>query len=74
MIALNLPPEIEDRLDALAATTGRSKVSFLEEAIVEYLSDLEDLYLAEQEFQNIKSGASKTKPLSEVMKQYGLEN
>jgi RHH-type rel operon transcriptional repressor/antitoxin RelB len=74
MIALNLPREIEDRLDTLAATTGRSKVSFLEEAIVEYLGDLEDLYLAEQELQNIKSGASETKPLSAVMKQYGLEN
>lgn len=74
MIALTLSPEIEGRLDALATKTGRSKASFLEEAIVEYMGDLEDVYLAEQELIDIREGRSSAKPLSEVMKQYGLGN
>lgn len=74
MIALNLPPEIERRLDQLEKATGRTKSSFLEEAIIEYLGDLEDLYLAEQELQDIKDGKSGTTPLSEVMRRYGLGN
>lgn len=74
MIALNLPPEIEHRLDELEKATGRTKSSFLEEAIVEYLADLEDLHLAEQELEDIKSGKSHTTPLSEVMKRYRLGN
>ena len=74
MIALNLPPEIETRLDELEKASGRTKSSFLEEAILEYLGDLEDLYLAEQELKDIKEGRSSTQPLSQVMKRYGLEN
>jgi RHH-type rel operon transcriptional repressor/antitoxin RelB len=72
MIALNLPPEIERRLDQLEKATGRAKSSFLEEAIVEYLGDLEDLHLAEQEIQDIKDGKSGKTPLPEIMKRYGL--
>jgi len=74
MIAINLSPEIEKRLEQLEKATGRTKTSFLEEAITEYLGDLEDLYLAEQELTDIKEGRSSTKPLSEVMKRYGLGN
>lgn len=72
MIAINLPPEIEKRLEQLEKSTGRTKASFLEEAIMEYLGDLEDLYLAEQELKDIKEGRSFTQPLAEVMKRYGL--
>jgi RHH-type rel operon transcriptional repressor/antitoxin RelB len=74
VIDLNLPPEIEKRLDQLEKATGRTKASFLEEAIVEHLGDLEDLYLAERELKDIQEGRSATQPLSEVMKRYGLGN
>ena len=74
MIALNLPPELEKRLDALEKVTGRSKISVLEEAIAEYVGDLEDLYLAEVESRAIKDGSSSTTPLADIMKRYGLEN
>jgi RHH-type rel operon transcriptional repressor/antitoxin RelB len=74
MIALNLPPDIEARLETLAASTGRSKVSYIEEAIAEHLGDLEDLYLAEQELEAVRSGQSSTRSLAEVMAQYGLEH
>ncbi|MDB5551546.1 MAG: TraY protein [Rhizobium sp.] len=74
MIALNLPPELEKRLDAIEKATGRSKNSVLEEAIAEYVGDIEDLYLAEQESVAIKEGRSTTRPLVDIMKQYGLDN
>lgn len=48
MLALRLPPEIERRLDELAARTGRSKSSHAEEAVLAYLDDLEDAFLAQQ--------------------------
>jgi len=56
MLAIELPDDIERRLDALAKATGRSKESYLQEAIVEYLADLEDLYLAELRLDEIHTG------------------
>lgn len=46
MLALRLPPEIEQRLDALAKKTGRSKSYYAREAILRQLEDIEDYYLA----------------------------
>ncbi len=74
MIAVRLPVDIEARLGNLALATGRTKSYYAREAILEYLDDLEDLYLAEQELIEIKSSRAKTTPLEEVMRQYGLEN
>jgi RHH-type transcriptional regulator, rel operon repressor / antitoxin RelB len=45
MLALRLPPEIEQRLDALAKKTGRSKSDYAREAILRQLEDIEDTYL-----------------------------
>lgn len=56
MIAVRLPEEIEQRLDALAKATGRTKSFYVREAILEHLDDLEDLYLAEQRLCDIRSG------------------
>ena len=44
------------------------------EAILEYLDDLEDLYLAEQRLTDIRAGKTETVPLDELMKRYGLED
>jgi len=74
MLAIRLPAEIESRLDALAQATGRTKTFYAREAILEYLDDLEDLYLAEQRLIDIRAGKTKTVPLEDVMKRYGLEN
>jgi RHH-type rel operon transcriptional repressor/antitoxin RelB len=46
MLAIRLQPEIEDRLDALARQTGRTKTYYAREAILKHLDDLEDQYLA----------------------------
>lgn len=72
MLAIRLPEEIEQRLEALAKATGRTKTFYAREAIIEHLEDMEDLYLAERELLEVRAGRSKTIPLSEVMKKYGL--
>ena len=72
MLAIRLPADIENRLDQLAQRTGRTTTFYAREAILEYLEDMEDLYLAEQRSLEIRSGKVKTVPLEEVMKQYGM--
>jgi RHH-type rel operon transcriptional repressor/antitoxin RelB len=74
MLAVRLPSEIEQRLDALAKATGRTKTFYVREAILEHLENLEDLYLAEKELLAIRAGKSKLIPLEEVMKEYGMED
>ena len=74
MLTIELPTELENRLDALAQATGRSKSDYITEAILEYLEDLADLHLAEQRLRDIQNGKSKTVPLEEILKRHGMEN
>ncbi|MFC2407121.1 MAG: DUF6290 family protein [Cardiobacterium sp.] len=74
MLTIELPTELENRLDALAQATGRSKSDYVTEAILEYLEDLADLHLAEQRLREIQNGKSKTVPLEEILKRHGMEN
>jgi RHH-type transcriptional regulator, rel operon repressor / antitoxin RelB len=74
MLAIRLPSEIEDRLDALAQATGRSKTFYAREAILKHLDNLEDLYLAEQRLIEIRAGRSQAVSLEEVMENYGMES
>ena len=46
MLSLRLPSEIESRLMQLAKTTGRTKTFYAKEAIVKYLDEMEDTYIA----------------------------
>lgn len=69
MLALRLPPEIEERLDALAKRTGRTKSFYAREAILEHIDDLEDLYIAEQRMRDDPEFVS----LEEVMTKYGID-
>jgi RHH-type rel operon transcriptional repressor/antitoxin RelB len=73
MIAVRLPDGLEDRLDRLAKMTGRTKTYYVREAIVEHLDELEDIYLAEQVLENVRSGKEDTISLDKMMKKHGLE-
>jgi RHH-type transcriptional regulator, rel operon repressor / antitoxin RelB len=73
MLAIRLPEKIERRLARLAKRTGRTKTYYAREAILQYLDDLEDIYLAEKRMEEIESGRVKTVPLKEVMRQHGME-
>ncbi len=68
MLAIRLPEELETRLDKLAAKTGRTKTYYAREAIIEYLDDLEDYYLAESRLRNNAKSIS----IDEVERELGL--
>ena len=72
MLAIRLPEEIEARLDNLAKRTGRSKTFYARAAILEYLDDMEDLYLAEQVTRRIRNGEERISTLEDVEKRLGL--
>lgn len=52
MLALRLPPNIEQRLESLAKKTGRTKSFYAKEAILTHIEDMEDYYLAEERLEN----------------------
>ena len=56
MLWIQLPEDVEARLEHLAKQTGRSKNSYAREAILEKIEDMEDLYLAEQVLKRIHKG------------------
>jgi len=72
MLAIRLPEDIEARLETLAKRTGRSKTFYARQAILEYLEDMEDLYLAEQVVRRIERGEEQVHSLEEVEARLGL--
>ena len=46
MLAIQLPPDIEKRLESLAKRVGQSKDHFARQAILEHIEELEDYHLA----------------------------
>lgn len=46
MLSLRLSQEIEARLAKLAKSTGRTKTFYAKEAIVKYLDEMEETYIA----------------------------
>lgn len=70
MLAIRLPAEIEARLNALAAKTGRTKTFYAKEAILEHLDELEDKYLAIHRLENPR----KRWPLDKLERDIELEN
>lgn len=73
-VSLRLPDDVSARLQHLVELTGRSKTFYMVEAINQHIDDLEDLYLAERELEEVRSGRSISVPLEEVMKRYGMES
>ena len=52
MLSIRLDPEIDKRVEDLAARTGRTKSFYVREAILEHLEDMEDRYLAIERLEN----------------------
>ena len=72
MLALRLPTEIEERLEALAKATGRTKSYYAREAILEHLDGLEGIYLAEKTLEQVRRGEMTTHSLDDVERELGL--
>ena len=72
--SIRLTPEIEQRLDFLAAQTGRSKAFYLRELIERGLEDLEDYYLAADVLERVRKGQEKVHSAADVKRALGLDS
>lgn len=73
-ISIRLAPEIELRLDQLAAKTGRAKSYYLRELIEGGLDDLEDFYLADATMERFRKGQEQVVSSKHVRKELGLDH
>lgn len=73
-VSIRLAPEIELRLDQLAAQTGRAKSYYLRELIEGGLDDLEDFYLADATMERVRKGQEQVVSSQHVRKELGLDH
>ena len=71
--SIRLAPEIERRLNFLAAQTGRSKAFYLRELIENGLADLEDYYLAADVLERVRKGQERVHSAADVRAELGLD-
>jgi RHH-type rel operon transcriptional repressor/antitoxin RelB len=74
MLALELHPELEARLEELAALTARSQSDIVKEALIEHIDDIEDLAVARQRLIEGRARGEKFIPLEQLIERYGMEN
>ena len=72
--SIRLPKEVEDRLDALAEKTGRTKAFYIREMILSRIDDMEDYYLAAEVLERVRKGKERTFTEQEVIRHLGLED
>ena len=73
VLAIRLPEKIEERLERLAKRTGRTKAYCAKQAIIEHLEDLEDVEIADQRLDKLRTGKTRTVPLSRLVRKYGVD-
>lgn len=71
--SIRLDPATEERLEKLAAATGRSKAFYLRELIEAGIDDMEDAYLGAAALEAHRRSGEATIPLDQVMRNLGLE-
>ncbi len=72
--SIRLDVATEQRLDKLAAQTGRTKAYYLRELVKNGLEDLEDYYLAAATMERVRKGEEPVYTLDEVERDLGLAN
>ncbi len=70
MLTIELPPEVESRLEALAAKTGCSKEDYARDVIAQLLEDAEDGEIARERLRN----PAQRWPLEELEQERDLES
>lgn len=68
--SIRLPDDLNERLEKLAARTGRTKSFYIRKAIEEQIADLEDFYVAERRMRSYDPAESAT--LDEMMTRHGV--
>ncbi len=72
--SIRLAPETEQRLDFLAAHTGRTKAFYLREVIERGLEDMEDYYLAADVLERLRQGKEKVYSSADVRHALNLDD
>jgi RHH-type transcriptional regulator, rel operon repressor / antitoxin RelB len=70
--SIRLSAKAEQRLDFLAAQTGRTKAFYLRQMIENGLDDLEDYYLAADVLERVRKGEEKIHSSAQVRAGLGL--
>lgn len=73
-ILINLDAELEQRLGALSALTGRNTEDQIREAILRGLEDMEDIAAADAVMERIRRGEERIYSSEEVRKELGLDD
>ena len=74
MPAVRIPEDLDNRLNTLARRTGRSKNSFVREALLHQLDDIEDYYLGMETLERIRNGEERVYSSAEARRELGLDN
>lgn len=72
--SIRLAPEIEQRLDFLAAHTGRTKAYYLRAIIEQGIADMEDYYLAAEVLERVRKRQEKVHAAADVRRDLGLDD
>ena len=72
--SIQLDPVTEQRLDRLAAQTGRTKAYYLRELVKNGLDELEDYYLADATMERVRKGEEKVYSTEEIREDLGLDD
>lgn len=64
--SIRLAPETEQRLDYLAANTGRSKAYYLRKIIEQGIEEMEDYYLAADVLERVRKGQEQVHSAADV--------
>ena len=70
---VELTPDIEQRLEALAARTGRSKREQLQDIIAQGVEDMEDYYLSAEVLKRVQQREERVYSAEAVRRELGLE-
>ena len=73
VLSIRLPEDLKDRLDALAAATGRPAAFYVREAVEAHLVELEYAYALRSEAEAIRRGDVSTRPLAELAAELELD-
>lgn len=72
-IGLRIPVELNERLDRLAASTGRTKSYYLVRTLEDHLAETEYVYGLERDAEAVRRGDLKTRPLDELWDELGID-
>lgn len=69
---IRLEPALEARYKKLAEDTGRSQAYYIRQALENEIGELEWTYDILRISEEIRSGKQQTRPLSELLAEYGI--